>query len=78
MLKLNIKSEYKRKGIIHEDGTIPISPTGFDYCIYPWIKGYNEMYNIYKADIDKQIELNAMHKSCGCLWFNWYKTKMLK
>lgn len=80
-----IKSEYIRQSFINESETISINQTEFDYNIYPWIKGYipkcsicTEMYDKYKEDNNKPNELKALHKSCGCLWFNWYKTKLLK
>ena len=33
------------------------------------------MYNKYK--IKNEIEIKNSHKNCGCLWFNWFKCKLL-
>lgn len=74
-----IKSEYIKQGILDSNGQKIPSPTGFDYCIYPWEKGY-----IPKCTVCKSMTLNtktntvtAPHRRCGCLWFNWFKTKFL-
>jgi hypothetical protein len=76
-----IRSEYMKQGILNNDGMKISKSSGFDYCIYPWEKGY-----IPKCDVCSEMfvksngenRINAPHKHCGCLWFNWYKRKILK
>ncbi len=79
-----IRSEYIKQGVLNGDGTKPPSSLSkIDYCIYPWEKGYIpkcticcEMFNNFVANKqDKAIR--SLHKDCGCLWFSWYKTKIL-
>ena len=77
-----IRCEYIKIGILNKNGTKTPSPHSFDYNIYPWEKGYipkcgicNEMYNKYKMEPINEVK--ALHKNCKCLWFEWFKTKLL-
>jgi len=81
-----IRREYIKQGVLNKDGTkTPPGPSGIDYCIYPWEKGYipkcstcSEMFNTFVASKDnKDKAIRALHKHCGCLWFNYFKTKIL-
>ena len=79
-----IKTQYIQLGILNNNGTKILSD--FDYNIYPWEVGYipkcsvcQEMYNKYvKEKKDKKDnKITALHRVCGCLWFEWFKIKLL-
>ncbi len=78
-----IKSKYIQWGILNKDGTKKIPPYQIDYNIYPWEKGYipkcsecSQMYNKYKSASFHKI--HALRDKCHCLWFDWFKNKLLK
>ncbi len=72
-----IKEQYIQQGILNKDGT-----EYFDFNVYPWESGYvpkcsvcQNMFNTYQKE--KGNSVLAPHKSCGCLWFTWFKNKLL-
>ncbi len=76
-----IKLKYIQMGILNKDGTKKIRE--IDYNIYPWEKGYipkcsecSEMYNKYK--IAPISHIHTLRDKCHCLWFDWFKTKLLQ
>ncbi len=76
-----IKSKYIQWGVLNKDGTKKVHP--IDYNIYPWEKGYipkcaecTQMYNRYK--IAPNANVRALRDNCHCLWFDWFKTKLLQ
>ncbi len=77
-----IRRQYIKQGVLTADGNK--IPSAFDYNIYPWEQGYipkcaicTEMYNKF-VSADNKDNIHAPHNRCGCLWFDWYKDKIIK
>jgi hypothetical protein len=75
-----IKKQYIQQGVLDKDGDK--FELDFDFGIYPWESGYipkcavcQEMYNKYNDK--KENKVTALHRSCGCLWFEWFKQRLL-
>ena len=75
-----IKKQSIQQGVLDKDGNK--FELDFDFNIYPWEGGYipkcsvcQKMYNTYISD-KKENKVTALHRSCGCLWFEWFKQKL--
>ena len=79
-----IKNQYIQQGILNKDGSNAYGGLEFDYNIYPWEHGYipkcavcQEMHNKYCSSDKKENKVTALHRLCGCLWFEWFKQRLL-
>jgi len=70
-----IKQEYIAQGILNKDGSK--RELDFDYTIYPWEDGYISKCSVCKSMTIKDGKVVALHRTCGCLWFRWFKEKLL-
>lgn len=85
-----IESEYeylirrfKQDGLLDEHGNKTIPEGDFDPWIYPdegYIPHCTECKTMYeKFLLDTTVkEVEAKHLTCGCLWYEWFKTKILR
>lgn len=77
-----IKKMYIKQGVLNNDGSKKIGIV--DYNIYPWEKGFipkcqicKEVYDKFTEDINV-TEIYSPHCMCSCLWWDWYKDKILQ
>jgi hypothetical protein len=76
-------NKYKQMNLLDSSGNIIESDSGFDFNIYP-DSGYipqcgvcNMMYKNFINDLTSNNTIDAKHISCGCLWFDYYKNKII-
>ena len=81
-----LTNKYKELNLLDSSENIIESSTGFDFNIYP-DTGYipqckicNSMYTTFIDTININSSNNIIdskHISCNCLWFEYYRTKIL-
>ena len=74
-----LTNKYKQMNLLD----IIESNSEFDFNIYP-DSGYipqcgvcNMMYKKFIDDLTSNNTIDAKHISCGCLWFDYYKNKII-
>lgn len=72
-----LTNKYIELGLLDSFGNRIESKSGFDFTIYP-DSGYIPPCSICKSMVVTLGTVEAKHMSCGCLWFDYYKTKILK
>ena len=74
-------NKYKEQNLLDSSGNIMKSESGFDFNIYPdtgYIPPCSICKNMYTTFIaTNNHKINSKHNLCGCLWFDYYKNKII-
>lgn len=73
-----LTKKYIELGLLDRFGKRIETKSGFDFNIYP-DSGYIPPCSICKSMVATLKDtVETKHSSCGCLWFDYYKQKILK
>lgn len=80
-------NKYKELHLLDNDGNIIKNELDFDYNIYPddgyiptcsvCLNEYNMWFDSMTTGPSKNNCIDMKHMSCGCLWLQFYKNKMI-
>ena len=81
-----LTNKYKEISLLDSSNNIVESDSGFDFNIYP-DTGYIPPCSVCKSDYETFINnmttnnnndnICMKHISCGCIWFEYYKNKII-
>jgi hypothetical protein len=81
-----LTNKYKEIVLLDSSNNIVESNSGFDFNIYP-DSGYIPTCSVCKSDYETYINnltnnnmndnVKMNHVSCGCIWFDYYKGKII-